>query len=306
MKKALKIIGNVIALLALVPVGIKLYRADLDYSLIFSSPRVVLAFIGCIFISLAAVVLLSFVWTNTVRFFAGSSCSRTRGMCVYCRANLAKYIPGNVFQYVERNLFLADSGLDQLELALSSVLEIAGLLLAGLILGTVFGFRDIAALVGRLSTGTLLIAGIAIAAVIAAAVVFLIRSVKFRTAVKRLLSLRFLGVFLINLVLCAAALLILGSVLLILTAMLSPDALSAGDCLTVMSAQIISWLAGYVVVGAPAGIGVKELVVSLIVRGSLTDIVLLAAVVQRVASIFGDVLAFAAASLFSYVKKLRE
>ena len=70
------------------------------------------------------------------------------------------------------------------------------------------------------------------------------------------------------------------------------------------SANSLSWLAGYIVPGAPGGIGIREVVlVWLLETECLPEIVILAAVLLRVCVILGDFLSFLGAVFMDAFKK---
>ena len=65
------------------------------------------------------------------------------------------------------------------------------------------------------------------------------------------------------------------------------------DTRLVMGTYVFSWLAGFVVPGAPGGIGIRELVVTVLTRGSaLGDTIMLAAIFHRLASVISDAVTY--------------
>jgi hypothetical protein len=77
-----------------------------------------------------------------------------------------------------------------------------------------------------------------------------------------------------------------------------------GDCeglrfrqwLTVIGAYVVAWLAGLVTPGAPAGVGVREMLLLLFLKGLVSEIdLLLVVLLGRLVSVVGDLLFFLAA-----------
>jgi uncharacterized membrane protein YbhN (UPF0104 family) len=63
-------------------------------------------------------------------------------------------------------------------------------------------------------------------------------------------------------------------------------------------AYVVAWLAGLVTPGAPAGVGVREMVLIFLLGHAIPETELLpAVVVSRLVTVAGDVLFFAAAAL---------
>ena len=69
-------------------------------------------------------------------------------------------------------------------------------------------------------------------------------------------------------------------------------------------AYVLAWLVGLVTPGAPAGVGIRELVLLFVLKGVIPETDLLLAVVMgRVVTIFGDVLYFLNTSFFTEADK---
>jgi uncharacterized membrane protein YbhN (UPF0104 family) len=73
--------------------------------------------------------------------------------------------------------------------------------------------------------------------------------------------------------------------------LLVPDAQLASMALAVCGAYVLAWVAGFLTPGAPAGVGVREFVLYLLLAQLVGQPDLLAAVVlARMVSVCGDVL----------------
>jgi uncharacterized membrane protein YbhN (UPF0104 family) len=74
---------------------------------------------------------------------------------------------------------------------------------------------------------------------------------------------------------------------------------TASQVFLICGAFVITWLAGSVTPGAPAGIGVRELVLLFLLKGLVLESdLLLAVLLSRVVTVAGDVLFFLAALCF--------
>lgn len=60
----------------------------------------------------------------------------------------------------------------------------------------------------------------------------------------------------------------------------------------IIGAYSVSWIIGFLTPGAPGGIGVREAVISLLLKGSATsiDLIIIAVVITRIVSIMGDIM----------------
>ena len=183
---------------------------------------------------------------------------------VYGRTQIAKYLPGNCFHFVGRQVLGRALGHSQAALALASLVE-AGLLIAvaaGLALPLVHepGRRLVAPAPGRRRSGARARLRRAQAAARALLAGRPIADHPRRGAGHRLLR---------ALALQAAFFAAAGGVLWLLAALLvAPQAAALGP-LTSIGALALAWVAGFVTPGAAAGIGVREAVLMVALDGAL-------------------------------------
>ena len=68
----------------------------------------------------------------------------------------------------------------------------------------------------------------------------------------------------------------------------------------------LAWLAGYVVIGAPGGIGIREAMMSMLLVGVMPEsVVILGVMTYRIISIIGEIIAFALMYLFNMRRKYK-
>ncbi len=69
---------------------------------------------------------------------------------------------------------------------------------------------------------------------------------------------------------------------------------------------ILAWLVGYVTIGAPGGIGVKEAIMLLLLSAIMLEKdILLIAVVLRLCNVLGDLLSFILNKIFNKQEKIK-
>jgi hypothetical protein len=233
-------------------------------------------------------VLLAEAWRHLLGPGAISA-GRRHYHALYGRTQIAKYLPGNCFHFVGRQLLGRRLGHDHGALALASLAETALLLaVAGLLSLPVLG-PELAHAFGRVPVWP---AG----AMALAAVGMVLATVRPGGAA----ALRMLGL-LRSLAprLCAAALLHLaffalgGLILWMLGAAARGPGAPALDLPNAVSALALGWWAGFVVPGAAAGIGVREAVLVLTLEHHFgADGAFLVAMALRVVTTLGDLLFF--------------
>ena len=84
----------------------------------------------------------------------------------------------------------------------------------------------------------------------------------------------------------------------VLSLIIGSSSITSLDTLVFSSAFIVAWLAGLITPGAPAGVGVREIVIVILLKGLVSESdLLLAVLLTRVVTVGGDVLFFLLASL---------
>lgn len=204
---------------------------------------------------------------------------------VYATTQFAKYLPGNVGHFVGRHVLLRRYGVEHAALVMGTLTEAGFLVLAAL----VWAASDLRVLLPRIAIGITPLEVLAIEVVALFVVIFVLQACRKRNA--RLAALvplhaptRLFAVLPLHLFLFATM-----AATLMLPAQAFP--ISADALWMLPAAAATSWIAGFLVIGAPAGIGVREAVFVAVLQGHLpeSDILLLAAAF-RIATFGGDVL----------------
>lgn len=230
---------------------------------------------GLALVYAGADLVLALVWRALLRGLgtpAGLAWSiRTHGV-----SQLSKYLPGNVMHLASRQFLGASAGVPHAVLARSALLEIAGLASAGLLLGLL----ALPLLDGGRFHWLTPAAGAAIVLAALGAV---------RLAAGALAA-QVLGGHLLFLLTASA-------VFAALLLLLAPGAARTLPWPAVCGAYAAAWLAGFVTPGAPAGLGVREAVLVLLLDGHAAEADLLPAVVLgRTVTALGDTIFFGAAA----------
>lgn len=297
-QKILRTIGYAVTLLCFSFLARAIWRMHPDFSQI-RSPAAAAALALPIVAGFAGVVFLSAgAWRWVLQFLQGGRLSYRSIADVYVRANIAKYLPGNVMHFAGRNLLAARLGLSQLDVAFSTVTEVAVLLLTACCWAAALAFREFGDVLGR--SAALLRAhrpAAAVAAVLlAAGILALLRWLRRRNLwgkYRRFFTGRFLVLCLKLSGVYSLTLLLPGLFLAALYFGMFGGTPDLPSVLRIVAAYTLSWVAGYIVPGAPGGIGVREsvLLIGLTPRFPSGQ-VLLIAILHRILSILGDAAAF--------------
>lgn len=195
---------------------------------------------------------------------------RRWAMRAYGISQLAKYVPGNVFHLASRQALGLAAGLPGRELAKSVIWELA---LAS-VAGGLFGFLVLPLLWPWVPVPFALSAFVTVNLVVFFGVRHWLGS-----RVARALSFRIVFLALSGLVF-----------LVTLTIVAGKGVVGPGSFLVYGGAYVVAWLAGLLTPGAPAGVGVREMVLLFLLNGRIVEAdLLLAVILGRAITVMGDI-----------------
>jgi hypothetical protein len=265
-----------LALIGVVFVGFRLHAYWLDLDLSRVTPWVMSSIVAFSLIYGSANLLLALAWWHLLRHL-GVSTTRLGSIRIYGMSQLAKYVPGNIFHLAGRQALGMAAGLSAGALAKSTIWELGSIAIAGALFGWLIlpllapGFPEAASVCLLLGTAVL--------------VTGLLHGMAGRqptwSFIWQMLFLSISGAVFVALLHLVAG----------------GEGLAARHWLVVGGAYIAAWLVGLVTPGAPAGVGVRELILLLLLKGIVAETDLLMAVVLgRLVTVVGDLLFFVAAS----------
>lgn len=263
-------IGASMGLAGVVFVGIRLhgYAGEIDLHRMGAGSYVAIAALAGVYG--ASNLLLALGWRHLMRHL-GISVSRSWATRTYAISQLAKYVPGNIFQFAGRQAIGLAAGIGNGPLAKSTVYELAFLIVGGLLFSPLVLPLALTGLPNWF--GWISFVG-AVAIVLCVAV--RAGGVDFGAAAAFYLAFLALS----GLVFAMANDLAGGS---------------SGIALypAIAGAYVVAWLVGLVTPGAPAGIGIREAILMVLLGGlSAEPVILLAVVIGRVITVLGDFLFF--------------
>lgn len=299
-KKTVKILGNLITLLAIYFVFKKLFSNDVDYHLLFQKKNILPAFI-IVLVQAIIVVTNCLPWKKLVALFTNKSISLQETIPVYVKSNLLKYLPGNVFQYVGRNELAVKKKLPHLEVAGATIIDVLMNVVSAFLISIVVLYRFIWTYIQQnIQLLQLFLIVLLIIVGIISILLFVTRH-KLKSWLypyayifqwKNIATIAFCLFYYI-------AVMLISSLMYMLCLTLILDVpLSTGLFLQLFSAYTLAWLVGFITPGAPAGIGIKEAVMVAVTGGLVNvQIISLSMVTFRIFSTLSDILAFVVVAL---------
>lgn len=228
----------------------------------------------------ASTILLAFAWYALLRGVGARDIEPPYTMGVYATSQLGKYLPGSVGHYLGRHVLLRRRGLAHRLLVLCAVIEAVMLVAAAVLWAAPLATRYVPAeapLVWGLTLTSLAVAGA------------LLRRYATRLGLNAPISLAWTGAAFVSYVAFFGA---MACTFDVATSFAGTANLPAA---TRHAAVAASWITGFIVIGAPAGLGVREAVYLGLVGSVLGGNNTLAAVSAfRIATLGGDVVAFVA------------
>jgi|GEM_PF-1488470 len=298
--RAVRWIGNVLAVAGIVFVAITVRRHLGALPSLQLSPALVVALgLGTV-ANIVALLLGAWTW-RTLLAAAGATISWRSAFSIVGRANLAKYLPGNVFHIVGRaGMAASEEGL-KLPLVLGTMtIETLMIIAIATALGAPAAVSQLDALRALLPSGPGLLVG---ALVIAAALVVVV-AVVLRRRQLVVSGLALAKVAAADVVTCV----LLGSAVhVLLTTAFPTMAMPWSTCVSGFS---LAWVLGFVTPGAPGGVGVREGVFLLLAAHGATSgdpsqaaafsaAIAATVVVGRLQSVVADVIVFVVARLMA-------
>ena len=275
LKRAARRIGQLVTISALVFLAWALYQQRADMSDWTPTAAQIALVFALTLAYTAALVLLALNWATIVQTLVPQSPPRAPLLLSYTKTQIAKYVPGNVVHLVSRHMYLKNFGLDHRPLATASLLELVSLPLAAIIaMCLTITFTD-GASAGVWALGAFAPLALFAAVGIATLAIYPARPSWRRPAVTVLTR----GV---------AFMVCQGAIFAVVLYTVSGSFVALA-----IPAAIFAWLVGFLTPGSPGGIAVREaLLINLLAHLSATDDVLIAALLLRVITAFGDLVLY--------------
>lgn len=294
MVKGLKFLGNMLAVFSVLFIVYRLLEMDFTWDGFENHFQTYLFLFLLSFLVMFNNFINAYAWKKYIDFFSDKKNNTFILVCTYLKANIQKYLPGNVVQYAGRNLLAKEYGISQKSIVAASVMELIWISVSAVFFSVVISLRNTRTVLRKLwenlavKENIHLVSGLGVVILIVG-LVFLGYFVR-KGFVYPYFNRKLLRLLVITSLIYIAGFLISGLLLSLIFVLILHCGVSY---VTVASANVLAWLAGYIVPGSPGGIGIKEVVLVLLIgteyaKGAVT----LAAVLLRICGIVGDVLSY--------------
>lgn len=286
----LRILGTILMVASLIFIGRGIYISNIDLELL-THPKIILFTLGLALVIACFAFVAALAWKYIIEMLSGCRQDYFRVASVYTHANLGKYFPGNIMHVVMRNVMGTRIEATQVEIATSTILELAFVAFTCFLWSFVLSWGDLLNLLSRYTEQSYYrITIIAVIAVSCIIIAFIVVHGKKHAAAHSAKIKGLLRVFLKCFPLYTSMFAIYGLVMIVNIAYYIP--LSTSIAMHTFSSYIVSWFIGFIVIGAPGGLGIREAVFVFLMKDICSqDILLSAAVINRFITVIGDLLA---------------
>ncbi len=258
------IIGNGLMFLSLAVVLNRVLEYKLDYFKSISAWTLTTVIISIIVYAFI-VIAMACAFVMLLKFINGAA--STQIIPIYCKSNLYKYLPGNFLHYVGRNQIAFDEKIPHGSVALATFAEMVFVSIAAIILAVVFaGHFAVIWLQVRYSS----IVSISILVLLLSMCLTLLILYRFKPSVKQwvaecineikiLITVKLIMVYIVFF-------LVNGFMFLIILNNLGGE-FNKNLIMPVIGLYAFSWVIGFITPGAPAGLGIREAMMSSLLTG---------------------------------------
>ncbi len=296
-RQSINILGNVLVLLSVAFIIDRVIKYNINFT--FSLWSYIALIVSTIFYSLL-VITFALLFHSLLEILSTNEISKNNSILVYCKSNLYKYLPGNIFHYVGRNQIAVDSGTSHGTVVAATITEMLLLILSAIITVTIFAGQHAYYWLTHKYTGEN-IAIILLVFSLTICIAFLLYKFNshikkwfliFTTQIKHIeyeATFKYMLVYILSFVLN-------GAMFIIILRSISGN-FNNNLILPVIGMYTLSWLIGFVTPGAPGGLGIREaIMITLLVGIVEVQLVLTAVILYRIVTILGDVIAFTIAT----------
>lgn len=308
-KHTLKLIGSIFTVLCIVYIAFVLSRMDVDWSMLFSKRSNITALLGLCGLSFIQYVLFATAWWIMLCLTSKRKLPFRPVFGVYSKSNLAKYLPGNVMHLAGRNLLGSQLDITQADIAMATVLDLAMTVITALAMSVVLSFDYLVQTIKIIVSNrgfltTFVILGVIGCVGIVVLGVVIKKNNKVKTYFSRLEMKNVITACLKSAGIYCLLFSILGVINLLILTKIVGVSTSAQNAVSFVGLTIISWTAGFIVPGAPGGLGIREAIMLWLMAPLFgKEQVAISAVLLRIVNVAGDVLIFVASIIWDRISE---
>jgi hypothetical protein len=290
LKKIGQILGKLLMVVSVFFIIQKMMDFQVDIKKVFERQNILILFFLCI-MQTTLIFLVCSVWLRYLQVSINQKLPFKNTILVYTKANLYKYIPGNVLQYVGRNEVAIRENIEHKKVFFATVLDVGTMVFVKFLFSLLTLQEKILSVLEEYFAMSNLLIILSVGVTIATICAFFV----LKKYIKNYIFSFFKGVFsyLLNDIVAAAIYLIVVIFVLEYKCDIKMIMFLAGG-------YTLGSAIGFLTPGVPGGIGVREAVIMFLASGLCDmEIVVTAVVLTRIICVLADVLAYLFATVLT-------
>lgn len=292
-RKMLNILGNILLVVCIVYLFKNIYKQDINWIDYFTNSKIVITCIVSIIILIVSIYVNAHIYGAILKKISKKFIANIELRDVYITSNIGKYLPGNVMHFVGRNMLGIKYNIEQKKIVITTIIELLLIVVASLLYILLFGREYIYTVTIFVQTqyknllGSILIL-VFIAFMCMIWIITRYKKVIFEYVKK--IDFKFIIKTLVKEVIIFGISAL--TYLFVIVSVLN-DRIYYDQLMIILVVYIISWLVGFILPGAPGGMGVREAILTLLLKNIISqDIILVSVVIHRCLTIIADFMAF--------------
>ncbi len=296
-KKFSTLIGRVLVFLSFIFIAFLIYK--LDFSEVLKNFKLsqipTILILAILYSSLS--LFLALGWKKLLEICVSKTLDKTV-LSIYLKTVIYKYIPGNIFHFLGRHSLFSSHSIDHKKIAFANALEIIfQLLMVLVIIFFISLFFDC-----KIDLGSYFTLSQTKIVLVLLLLMFVVGVVLFKKKYRDILFQKESFFKIVFVLLNHVAFLLCSATILFLVYFLLFDLTFSYEIFfSTIFVGLIAWLLGFIVPGAPGGVGIRESIILLLLPKMAyisPEIALAGALVYRVITLLGEVLTLFLAKLF--------
>lgn len=233
---------------------------------------------------------LSLGWRKILEQLTNRNLPKKEIENIYIKTNLSKYIPGNVMQFVGRNLLAKEYDIPQDTVALSTMYEIG---LLGLIGGSIILLSGQLKIIIDIISLKYFLLIIVVVGILGICCLFFKLNDKVNTYLRNV-NYRNIGLCIKKVAIYyMTGLILMGLSFVIVLYTFHSGEIKLSNIFIFVGAFIVAWFIGFITPGVPGGIGVREAILMIYLGSLFTSIYIMEIVaIHRAITIFSDIIMY--------------
>lgn len=293
--KIVKIISKILLAISFIFIALKLRTFNINLKVYFNFKNI-LMLSGSIILLSFSVVVLSIGWNKILNKLTKIDIKYTDTMSIYIKTNLAKYIPGNVMQFLGRNLLGNQYGMEQKNLTLSTIYELAILAFIGFTMILVTNqIESIIRFIPKNYILMIIVLGLILF------IITLILYAKGKIKLSKIELIDVIKVFKASAIYYLIALIFMGISFVIVMLTVYEHNANIINMISWIGIFILGWFIGFITPGAPGGVGIREAILLAYMNKIIpSQFILEAILIHRVITIISDIIIYIVWIIFNW------